>query len=83
MQDAATAHSAARGGTFDRCIAARAGRFVRSRSIEYLRPAFLGDTPAILTRVPGFAPRSSPRRYLSVRADADPERAAMQRAPVR
>jgi acyl-CoA thioester hydrolase len=69
MQDVATAHSTAQGWTFDRYIAAGAGWFVRSHSIEYLRPAFLGDTLAIHTWVSGFTPRSSPRRYVFVRDD--------------
>ena len=40
MKDVATAHSTAQGWTFDRYIAAAAGWFVRSHSIEYLaRPS--------------------------------------------
>ena len=70
MQDVATAHSAAQGWTFERYLAAGAGWFVRSHYIEYLRPAFLGETLAVHTWVSGFTPRSSPRRYLFVR-DAD------------
>ena len=68
MQDVATAHSAAQGWTFERYLAAGAGWFVRSHYIEYLRPAFLGDALAVHTWVSGFKPRSSPRRYLFVRA---------------
>ena len=64
-----TAHSTAQGWTLDRYIAAGAGWFVRSHSIEYLRPAFLGDTLTIHTWVSGFTPRSSPRRYVFVRDD--------------
>ena len=69
MQDVATAHSAAQGWTLDRYIAAGAGWFVRSHTIEYLRPAFLGDMLAIHTWVAGFTSRSSPRRYHFVRDD--------------
>ena len=63
MQDAATGHSAAQGWTLDRYRAAGAGWFVRSHSIEYLRPAFAGDTLLLYTWVTGMQRSSSPRRY--------------------
>jgi acyl-CoA thioester hydrolase len=73
MQEVATAHSAAQGWTLERYLAAGAGWFVRSHTIEYLRPAFLGEALAVHTWVSGFTPRSSPRRYLFVRpADGAP-----------
>jgi acyl-CoA thioester hydrolase len=64
MQDAATAHSAAQGWALDRYLAAGAGWFVRSHFIEYLRPAFAGETLLLYTWVTGMTARSSPRRYL-------------------
>lgn len=64
MQDAATAHSAAQGWTLERYRALGAGWFVRSHFIEYLRPAFAGDTLLLYTWVKGMRGRSSPRRYL-------------------
>ena len=67
MQDAATAHSAAQGWTLERYRAAGAGWFVRSHFIEYLRPAFAGDTLQLYTWVKGMTGFSSPRRYLILR----------------
>ena len=67
MQDAATAHSAAQGWALERYRAAGAGWFVRSHSIEYLRPAFAGDTLLLYTWVSGMQRSSSPRRYLVLR----------------
>jgi acyl-CoA thioester hydrolase len=67
MQGAATAHSAAQGWPLERYRAAGAGWFVRSHFIEYLRPAFAGDTLLLYTWVRGMKGRSSPRRYLFVR----------------
>ena len=70
MQDVAVAHSTAQDWPVERYFAAGAGWFVRSHYIEYLRPAFLGDSLAIHTWVAGFTSRSSPRRYRFVR-DSD------------
>ncbi|MGE5155280.1 MAG: acyl-CoA thioesterase [Bdellovibrio bacteriovorus] len=67
MQDAATAHSAAQGWTLERYLSTGAGWFVRSHFIEYLRPAFAGDTLLLYTWVTGMTARSSPRRYLFAR----------------
>jgi acyl-CoA thioester hydrolase len=69
MQDAATAHSAAQGWPLERYRAAGAGWFVRSHFIEYLRPAFAGDTLLLYTWVRTLKGHSSPRRYLIVRED--------------
>ena len=68
MQDVATAHSAAQGWPTERYAGIGAGWFVRSHTIEYLRPAAEGDTLSILTWVAGFGSGSSPRRYLFWRA---------------
>ena len=67
MQDAATAHSAAQGWALERYLAAGAGWFVRSHFIEYLAPAFVGDTLRLYTWVTGMTARSSPRRYRVIR----------------
>lgn len=75
MQDVATAHSEAQGWPLERYLAAGAGWFVRSHTIEYLRPAFAGDELAVHTWVAGMATRSSPRRYRFVRT-ADGESVA-------
>jgi len=68
MQDVATAHSAAQGWPLERYVDLGAGWFVRSHTIEYLRPAVEGDSLSILTWVAGFGSGSSPRRYLFWRA---------------
>ena len=67
MQDVATAHSAAQGWTFERYLAASAGWFVRSHFIEYLKPAFAGDTVRLYTWVSDMTSRSSTRHYLVCR----------------
>lgn len=68
MQDVAVAHSAAQGWPMQRYAAAGVGWVVRSHSITYKRPAFLGETLTVCTWIAGFSPRSSPRRYLFWRA---------------
>ncbi len=67
MQDVATLHSEAVGWPLERYLAARAGWFVRTHSIEYLRPAFAGDAIVLATWVAGFRATSSPRRYRFLR----------------
>lgn len=69
MQDAATGHSAAVGWPHERYVAVGAGWFVRSHFIEYLRPAFAGDTLLVYTWVAGMTAHSSPRRYRFLRED--------------
>lgn len=64
MQDVATAHSAAVGWPLERYVAEKAGWVVRSHTITYKRPAFLGETIVAATWIAGFSPRSSPRKYL-------------------
>jgi acyl-CoA thioester hydrolase len=63
MQDVAVAHSAAQGWSMQRYVAEQAGWVVRSHTITYKRPAFLGETIVACTWIAGFSPRSSPRRY--------------------
>ena len=67
MQDVATEHSAAQGWPLERYVALGAGWFVRRHTVEYLRPAFAGDTLTLLTWVAAFERSSSPRRYLFFR----------------
>ena len=69
MQDVAIEHSAAAGWPMERYLALGAGWVVRSHFVEYLRPAFAGDRLVIVTWVPEFTQRSTPRRYLFVRED--------------
>jgi acyl-CoA thioester hydrolase len=64
MHEAATAHSEAQGWDLPRYVELGAGWFVRSHSIEYLRPAYEGDPISLLTWVAGFAQRTSPRKFL-------------------
>lgn len=71
MQDIAIEHSAAQGWSMKRYLKAGASWVVRSHYIEYLRPAFEGDSLAIHTWVAGMGERSSPRRYLFTRAGDD------------
>ncbi|WLT32518.1 thioesterase family protein [Geothrix sp. PMB-07] len=64
MQEVATAHSDAQGWTLDRYQATRTTWVIRSHSIEYLRPAFVGEEITLLTWIGGFEEQSSPRHYL-------------------
>lgn len=64
MQDVATMHSAARGWPLERYLKARTSWVIRSHAIEYLRPAFAGETLALATWIAGFRDEASPRRYL-------------------
>lgn len=64
MQDVATAHSAAVGWPLSRYVAEKSGWVVKSHTITYRRPAFLGETIVAATWIAGFSPRMSPRKYL-------------------
>lgn len=64
MQDVAVAHSAAQGWPMTRYVAEKSGWVVRSHTITYRRPAFLGETLLAATWIAGFSPRMSPRKYL-------------------
>jgi acyl-CoA thioester hydrolase len=68
MQEAATAHSDARGWTLARYRQAGGTWVIRSHHIEYLRPAFAGEDLMLATWVGGFEARESPRHYVFVRA---------------
>lgn len=68
MQDVAVAHSTAQGWSMARYSAEGMGWVVRSHTITYKRPAFLGEELTIATWIAGFSPRMSPRKYLFWRA---------------
>jgi acyl-CoA thioester hydrolase len=68
MQEAAVQHSTAQGWPPDRYIDIGESWFVRSHTIEYLRPAMAGEEVLVLTWVAGFESRRSPRRYWCVRS---------------
>ena len=64
MQEVAMGHSAACGWPAERYAREGATWVIRSHFIEYLRPAFAGESLSLLTRLAALNPRSSPRRYL-------------------
>jgi acyl-CoA thioester hydrolase len=68
MQEVAIQHSTEQGWPVERYQAAGTGWVVRSHFIEYLLPAFAGESLTLLTWVTGFNRHSSPRRYLFWRA---------------
>jgi acyl-CoA thioester hydrolase len=68
MQDVATRHSAAQGWPIERYLETRTSWVIRSHFIEYLRPAFAGESLSLMTWIPGFGVELSPRRYLFWRA---------------
>ena len=75
--DAAVDHSAANGWTFDRYREMGAGWVVRSHSITYFRPAFLGDRIVIRTWIAQRARATSRRMYqINRMEDAGPVRLA-------
>jgi acyl-CoA thioester hydrolase len=68
MQDLAIEHSAAAGWPMARYLELGAGWVVRSHFVEYLLPAYAGDVIEAHTWVPEFNQRSTPRRFLFLRA---------------
>jgi len=64
MQEVATAHSDAQGWTLARYLETRTSWVIRSHTIDYLRPAFAGETLTVLTWIGGFEAQESPRHYL-------------------
>jgi acyl-CoA thioester hydrolase len=68
MQDAAIEHSAARGWPMERYLRTKTAWVVRKHTIEYVRPAFAGDSISLFTWVAGYRQTSSQRRYLFWRA---------------
>lgn len=77
MQDIATAHSDAQGWTLARYAETRTSWVIRSHAIDYLRPAFAGETITVLTWIGGFEAKESPRHYLFWR---DRDRKVLARA---
>jgi acyl-CoA thioester hydrolase len=75
--DAAVAHSSAQGWSPEKYRETGATWVVRSHLIEYLRPAFAGETVTVCTWVAGFQPTSSPRRSVCL---AGPERKLLVKA---
>jgi acyl-CoA thioester hydrolase len=76
MEEAAVAHSDARGWTTGRYVASGASWVASSHRIDYLRPAFLGDALSVWTWIAEIGPRTSRRRYFVVR-DSDGKALAM------
>ncbi len=68
MQDVAVEHSAARGWPIERYLQTRTAWVVRKHTIEYVRPAFAGDSITVFTWVSGYRQSSSQRRFLFWRA---------------
>jgi len=69
LQDAAVAHSLARGWSPERYLALGIGWVVRSHTIEYIRPARLGDEIVVQTWVADFKKVTSRRRYRIYRVE--------------
>lgn len=63
MEEAATAHAAQCGWTFENLKKVNRAWVARQHWIEYLRPAFLGDNLTLYTWVQGSKRFSSLRRY--------------------
>ena len=64
MQEVAMAHSDAEGWDLARYQASGTSWVVRSHTIEYLRPAFAGESLLVLTWIGGFEAQTSPRHTL-------------------
>jgi acyl-CoA thioester hydrolase len=64
MQEAAIEHSARQGWPLERYQQGGTAWVVRSHFIEYLLPAFAGESLALLTWVSGFRGSSSPRQFM-------------------
>jgi acyl-CoA thioester hydrolase len=67
MQDAAIAHSATLGWTAERYQQLGGGWVARSHTIEYLRPAFVGDEIVVQTQVADMKKVTSTRVYRIMR----------------
>jgi len=64
MQEAATAHSEARGWPLARYRETQSTWVIRSHEIEYLRPAYAGESLSLLTWIGSFEGATSPRHCL-------------------
>jgi acyl-CoA thioester hydrolase len=71
MQDAAVAHSAARGWPTSKYLELGAGWVVRSHQIEYRQPAFVDEPIVVRTWIANFKKIQSLRKYQILRADDD------------
>jgi acyl-CoA thioester hydrolase len=69
MQDAAVAHSEARGWTEERYRGIGCVWVVREHRIEYLRPAFAGQQIRVLTWVADLKRQRSTRKYRILREE--------------
>lgn len=69
VQQAAASHSAALGLGLDAYLGRGAAFVVRRHSIDYLRPAFLGEWLEVETRVVAFTAATSERRTVIRRVD--------------
>jgi len=67
MQDVAIEHVAAAGWPIERSFAAGVAWVARSHYVEYLRPAFVGESIALHTWLGSLTEKGWPRRYLFVR----------------
>ncbi len=68
MEEAAVAHSDARGWTTERYLAGGASWVAASHRLDYLRPAFLGEALTVWTWIAELQAKTSSRRYLVTRA---------------
>ncbi len=71
MQDAAVAHSAARGWPTAKYLELGAGWVVRSHKIEYRQPAFADEPIVVRTWIANFKKIQSLRKYQILRTDDD------------
>jgi acyl-CoA thioester hydrolase len=71
MLDGAAEHTSAQGWPLERYVDLGAGWVVRSHTIEYLRPAFAGESIALATWVATMGRTSSTRKYLYYRRADD------------
>lgn len=69
MEEAAVAHSDARGWTTERYIASGASWVASSHRLDYLRPALLGDAVIVWTWLADLQAKTCCRRYVVTRAD--------------
>lgn len=72
MEEVAIEHSSAQGWPMQRYLDAGASWYVRSHTIEYLRPAMPRDEIAVFTWIAGLGERTSPRRTVFVRRGERP-----------
>jgi acyl-CoA thioester hydrolase len=69
MQDAATAHTASEGWTLERYRECNAAWVARTHTIDYLRPAFAGDSIELYTWIASVRDCQSRRKYLFIKGE--------------